>query len=132
MSPMLDRIMVTPVSSSQGAFGLVHTRRVTSTLTLPVQPRERAMPQDRVDISVAGRQQATASAEAPLEEQTAAQSGGDWLAAWGIIRTRDNSPARPRVSASTRPGGATARTGTSPGCRSVRQRRPELYVSDRP
>jgi len=67
--------MVTPVSGSQGAFGLVHTRRVTSPLTLPVQPRERVMPQDRVDISAAGQQQATESAEEPLEEQTAAQSG---------------------------------------------------------
>jgi len=71
--------MVTPVSNSQGAFRLVYTRRVTSTLTLPVQQRERAMPQDRVDISAAGRQQATESAEEPREEQTAAQSGGTGL-----------------------------------------------------
>src|SRR5262245_12951751 len=63
--------MVTPVSGATGAFGLFHTRRVASSLTLPVQPRERAVRQDRVDISAAGRQQATESAG----EQTAAQSG---------------------------------------------------------
>ena len=43
--------MVTPVTGSPVAFGFVHTRRVASSLTLPVQPRERAVRQDRVDIS---------------------------------------------------------------------------------
>ena len=66
--------MVTPVSGSPGAFGVFHTRRVAPTLTSPVQPRERTVPQDRVDISVAGRQQATESAEELAGEQTAAQS----------------------------------------------------------
>ena len=33
--------MVTPVTGSPVAFGFVHTRRVASSLTLPVQPRER-------------------------------------------------------------------------------------------
>src|SRR5215475_8868130 len=63
--------MVTPVSGATGAFGLFHTRRLASSLTLPVQPRERAVRQDRVDISAAGRQQATESAA----EQAAAQRG---------------------------------------------------------
>ncbi len=67
--------MVTPVSGSPVAFGLFHTPRVASTLTLPVQPREGMVPQDRVDISAAGRQQVTESAAAPAGEQTAAQSG---------------------------------------------------------
>jgi hypothetical protein len=67
--------MVTPVTGSPVAFGFVHTRRVASTLTLPVQPRERAVGQDRVDISAAGRQQATESTEEPVGEQTTAQSG---------------------------------------------------------
>jgi hypothetical protein len=40
-----------------------------------VQPRERGVPQDRVDISAAGRQQATESAEELAGEHTAAQSG---------------------------------------------------------
>ena len=64
--------MVTPVSGATGAFGLFHTRRVASSLTLPVQPRERAVRQDRVDIAVAGRQQATESAAEPAGEQAAA------------------------------------------------------------
>ena len=63
--------MVTPVSGSPVAFGLFHTPRLASTLTLSVQPRERAVPQDRVDISATGRQQATE----PAGDQTAAQSG---------------------------------------------------------
>jgi hypothetical protein len=67
--------MVTPVSGATGAFGLFHTRRVASSLTLPVQPRERAVRQDRVDISAAGRQQATESAEELAGEQAAAQRG---------------------------------------------------------
>jgi len=66
--------MVTPVSGSPIAFGLFHTRRVASALTLSVQPRGRTVPQDRVDISAAGRQQAAESAEKPVGEQTAAQS----------------------------------------------------------
>ena len=66
--------MVTPVSGSPAAFGLFHTRRLAPTLTLSVQPRARAVPQDRVDISAAGRQQATDSAAEPAGEQTAAQS----------------------------------------------------------
>src|SRR5215813_6662782 len=75
MSPTLDRVMVTPVSGATGAFGLFHTRRLASSLTLPVQPRERAVRQDRVDISAAGRQQATESAA----EQAAAQRGATGL-----------------------------------------------------
>src|SRR5262245_36968718 len=69
--------MVTPVSGSTGAFGLFHTRRVASSLTLPlpVQPRERAVRQDRVDLSAAGRQQATERAAEPAGEQAAAQRG---------------------------------------------------------
>jgi len=67
--------MVTPVSGSPVVFGLFHTRRVAATLTLPVPPRERAVPQDRVDISAAARQQATESAAEPAGEQAAAQSG---------------------------------------------------------
>ena len=67
--------MVIPVSGSPVAFGLVPTRRLASTLTLPVQPRERAVPQDRIDISAAGRQQATESAAEPSGEQATAQSG---------------------------------------------------------
>jgi hypothetical protein len=67
--------MVTPVSGSMLAFGVFHTRRVASSLPLPVQPRERAVRQDRVDISAAGRQQATESAEEPVGEQTTAQRG---------------------------------------------------------
>jgi len=67
--------MVTPVSGSPVAFGFFHTRRVASAPILPVQPRERAVPQDRVDISAAGRQQATESAAEPAGEHTAAQSG---------------------------------------------------------
>jgi hypothetical protein len=66
---------VTPVSGSPVAFGLFHTRRVASSLTLPVQPRERAVRQDRVDISATGRQQATESAAEPAGEQAAAQRG---------------------------------------------------------
>jgi hypothetical protein len=65
--------MVTPVSGSTVAFGLFHSRRVASALTLPVQPRERAVRQDRVDISAAGRQQATESTQEPAGEQAAAQ-----------------------------------------------------------
>jgi SprA-related family len=75
MSPTLDRVMVAPVSGSPVAFGLFHMRRVASTPILSGQPRERAVPQNRVDISAAGRQQATESAEEPAGEQTAAQSG---------------------------------------------------------
>jgi hypothetical protein len=75
MSPTLDSVIVTPVSGSPVVFGLFHTRRVASTLTLSAQPRERAVPQDRVDISAAGRQQATESAAEPAGEQPAAQSG---------------------------------------------------------
>src|SRR5262249_21315956 len=75
MSPTLDRVMVIPVSGSSAAFGLFHTRRVASTLTLSVQPRGWAVPQDRVDISAAGRQQATESVEEPVGEQTTAQRG---------------------------------------------------------
>src|SRR4030095_11060184 len=75
MSPTLDRVMVTPVSGATGAFGLFYTRRVAASLTLPVQPRERAVRQDRVDISAAGRQQATESAEELAGEQAAAQRG---------------------------------------------------------
>src|SRR5712691_10070401 len=75
MSPTLDSVMVTPVSGSPVVFGLFHTRRVAATLTLPVPPRERAVPQDRVDISAAARQQATESAAEPAGEQAAAQSG---------------------------------------------------------
>ena len=67
--------MVTPVTGSPVAFGFVHTRHVASSLTLPVQPRERAVRQDRVDISAAGRQQATERAEEPAGEQAAAQRG---------------------------------------------------------
>ena len=67
--------MVTPVSGATGAFGLFHTRRVASSLTLPVQPRERAVRQDRVDISAAGRQQATESAAEPAGEPAVAPSG---------------------------------------------------------
>src|SRR5262245_16441078 len=63
--------MVTHVSGSTGAFGVFHTRPVAWSFSLPVQPRERAVRQDRVDISAAGRQQATESAA----EQAAAQSG---------------------------------------------------------
>jgi hypothetical protein len=63
--------MVTPVSGTPVAFGLFHTRHVASPLTLPVQPHARAVPHDRVDISAAGRQQATE----PAGDQTAAQSG---------------------------------------------------------
>jgi len=66
--------MVTPVSGSPVAFGFFHTRRVASAPILPVQPRERAVPQDRVDTSAAGRQ-ATESAAEPAGEHTAAQSG---------------------------------------------------------
>jgi len=75
MSLTLDRVMVIPVSGSSAAFGLFHTRRVASTLTLSVQPRGRAVPQDRVDISAARRQQATQSVAEPVGEQTAAQRG---------------------------------------------------------
>jgi hypothetical protein len=67
--------MVTPVSGSTGAFGLFRTRHVTSSLTLPVQPRERAVRQDHVDISAAGRQQATKSAAEPAGEQAVTQGG---------------------------------------------------------
>ena len=67
--------MVTPVSGSPIAFGLFYTRRVAASLTLPVQPRERAVRQDRVDISAAGRQQATESAAEPAGEPAAVQSG---------------------------------------------------------
>ncbi len=71
--------MVTPVSGSSVAFGLFPTRHVASTLTLSVQPHERAVPQDRVDISAAARQQATESAAEPAGEHPAAQSGEDSL-----------------------------------------------------
>jgi hypothetical protein len=67
--------MMTPVSGAQVAFGLFHTRRVAASLTLPVQSRERAVRQDRVDISAAGRQQATENAAEPAGEPAAAQSG---------------------------------------------------------
>src|SRR5262245_6945957 len=75
MSPTLDRVMVTPVSGTPVAFGGFHTRRVSSTLTSPVQPRGRAVPQDRVDISAAGQQQATEATEEPVGEQVAAPAG---------------------------------------------------------
>src|SRR5438128_2928811 len=75
MSATLDRVMVTSISGSPGAFGAFYAHRVTPTLTAPVQPRGRAVPQDRVDISAAGRQQATESTAEPAEEQGAAQSG---------------------------------------------------------
>jgi hypothetical protein len=67
--------MVTPVSGSPTVFELLHTRRLTSPLTLPAQPRERTRPQDRVDVSATGRQQMIAPAAEPAGEQTAAQSG---------------------------------------------------------
>jgi hypothetical protein len=60
--------MVIPVSGSSAVFGLFHTRRVASTPTLSGQRRERAVLQDRVDISAVGRQQATESAEEPAGE----------------------------------------------------------------
>ena len=70
--------MVTPVSGLSGspiAFGLFHTRRVAPTLTPLVQSRGRAVPQDRVDISAAGRQQATETAGEPPEASTTAPEG---------------------------------------------------------
>jgi len=67
--------MITSVSGSPVAFGLFHTRRVASTLTLSLQPRGRTVLQDRVDISAAGRQQATESVAESVGEQAAPQSG---------------------------------------------------------
>jgi hypothetical protein len=67
--------MVTPVSGSSRAFGLFHTRRVAPTLTPLAQPRERAVPQDRVAISAAGRQQATEPVEEAPGASTTATDG---------------------------------------------------------
>ena len=85
--------MVTPVSGYPVAFGVFHTRRVASTLTLPAQPRERAVPQDRVDISAAGRQPATESAAEPAGEQTAVQSGETGLPP-GALQERETTTQR--------------------------------------
>jgi hypothetical protein len=89
--------MVTPVSGTPVAFGLFHTRRVASTLTLPVQPHERAVPQDRVDISAAGRQQATERAVEPAGEHTAAQSGETSLPP-GALQERETTAQRALAS----------------------------------
>jgi SprA-related family len=79
--------MITLVSGSPVALGVFHTRRVPASLTLPVQPRERAVRQDRVDISAAGRQQVTESVAEPAEEQAAAPSGE-------AVRPPDAAPER--------------------------------------
>jgi hypothetical protein len=85
--------MVIPVSGSSAVFGLFHTRRVASTPTLSGQRRERAVLQDRVDISAVGRQQATESAEEAAGEQTAAQRGETGLPP-GALQERETTAQR--------------------------------------
>jgi hypothetical protein len=67
--------MMLPISSSPVVFGPFHTRHAVSTVTPQTMARGRTVPQDSVDISVAGRQQATAAVGEQAEEPGEAPSG---------------------------------------------------------
>jgi SprA-related family len=64
-----------PISSSPVAFGPFHARHAGSTVTPQTIARTRTVPQDSVDISVAGRQQATAAVEEQTGEPAETPSG---------------------------------------------------------
>lgn len=86
--------MVTPVSGSPVAFGLFHAHRAVSTVTPPTIPRGRTVPQDRVDISVAGRQQATATVGEQTGELAEVPSGEADLPTPGTPQELDTTARR--------------------------------------
>lgn len=94
LAPMADSIMVTPIARYAVAFAPLQARSATPAYTPQTVPGGPAVPEDSVNISAAGRQQARDAAGDQTAAQGEADGGGTGLPTPGTSQELDATAQR--------------------------------------